>query len=252
MPAAINLFTPGDLEGSYSLPEVLELCDEAGYDGIEFLHRFPEAELSRARDTLVETGLGVPGAHLGPFLGLDEQPAELARTVESYAAVDCGALAISVGDADHFATLERITETARELSSLADTAAEHGIDFLYHSHHWEFQPPDGGENAVIDLLLDELDDSVGLELDVGWAAAGGDDPVARIEELGDRIEILHVKDVDIAAKRSVEIGTGDVNLAACIDAARSRDIEWFVYEHDEPADPITSLETGASQLEQLL
>lgn len=251
MRTGINLFTLSDLEDTHSLPEILELCADAGYDGVEFLHRFPDADLEQVIATLDETGLAVPGAHVGPFIGLEEQPAELERTIESYAAVDCGALAISVGNEDHFATRERIAETARALESLAATAADHGVGFLYHNHHWEFQPPRGTDEAIFDVLVDELDDSVGLELDVGWVAAGGDDPVERIEAHGDRIEILHVKDVDIAEKRSVEVGTGDVDLDACVAAARDQGVEWFVYEHDEPADPLESLETGAAFLDQL-
>ncbi|MFC6824953.1 sugar phosphate isomerase/epimerase family protein [Halopelagius fulvigenes] len=191
------------------------------------------------------TGLEVPGAHLGPFISLDEQPAELERTIESYAAVDCGALAVSVGDRAYFESADRIAEMAQKLESLAETAAGYDLDFLYHNHHWEFQPLSGTDTAIFDVQMAEIDDSVGVELDVGWVAAGGDDPVKRIESLGDRLEILHIKDVDIAEKRSVEVGEGDVDLASCVDAALATGVDWFVYEHDEPSDPLASLETGA-------
>ena len=97
----------------------------------------------------------------------------------------------------------------------------------------------------------ELDDSVGIELDVGWVAAGGDGPVERIKSLGDRLEILHVKDVDIAEKRSVEVGEGDVDFASCVDAALTVGVDWYVYEHGEPDDPLKSLETGARYLSNL-
>ncbi|WP_224450367.1 sugar phosphate isomerase/epimerase family protein [Haloprofundus salilacus] len=245
MQTAINLFTLSDFEKTHTLSDVLELCADAGYDGVEFLHRFPEADLESVKRTLESSGLTVPGAHLGPFISLDEQPAELERTIEMYAAVDCGALAISVGDQTYFETANRIAETARKLESLAETAADYDIDFLYHNHHWEFQPLSGTDTVIFDVLMAELDDSVGVELDVGWVAAGGDDPVERIELLGDRLEILHVKDVDIAEKRSVEVGEGGVDLASCVDAALAAGVDWFVYEHDEPDDPLTSLETGA-------
>lgn len=249
MQTGINLFTLSDLKESHTLPEVLELCAEAGYDGVEFLHRFPEADLSAVERTLDKTGLDVPGAHLGPFIGLDEQPVELRETVESYAAVGCDSLSISVGNQEHLADPDRIVETARKLESLADTANDYGIDFLYHNHHWEFQPPQGSDETIFDLLVAELDDSVGFELDIGWVAAGGDDPLARIDQLGDRIEILHVKDVDLDAKQSVEIGAGDVDLSACVEWARDLGVEWFIYEHDEPDDPLASLDTGADYLD---
>lgn len=248
MQAAINLFTLNDLEETHTLSEVLELCADAGYDGVEFLHRLPEADLEAVKRTLDSTGLAVPSAHLGPFTRLDEQPAELERTIESYAATDCGALAISVGDQAHFESADRIAETARKLESLAETAAGYDIDLLYHNHHWEFETLSGAETQIFDVLMAELDDSVGVELDVGWVAAGGDDPVERIKSLGNRLEILHVKDVDITEKRSVEVREGDVDLASCVDAALTIGVDWFVYEHDEPDDPLASLKTGARYL----
>lgn len=251
MQTAINLFTLSDLEGSYTLPEVLQLCADAGYDGVEFLHRFPKADPIHVQDTLDSTGLSVPCAHLGPFVGLDEQSKELERTIESYAAVDCSALAVSVGDEAHFESAERIAETARKLESLAETVADYDIDFLYHNHHLEFRFLPGTDTVIFDALMHELDDSVGVELDAGWAAAGGDDPVERLESLGDRTEILHVKDVNIEEKSSVEVGSGDVDLESCADAARAQGVDWFVYEHDEPADPLAPLETGAKYLGSL-
>lgn len=250
MQTGINLFTVRDLAGTYSLPEVLTLCATAGYDGVEFLHLFPEADLAALQDTLAETGLAVPSAHLGPFVSLDEKSSELERLIDSYAAVDCGALAVSVGERTRFETLPRIVETAHELESLADRAAEHGIDLLYHNHHWEFHPLEGRERPAFDYLLESLD-TVGIEFDVGWAAAGGANPVARIEELSDRIEILHVKDVVVDENCSVEVGTGDVDLAACVKTARENGVDWFVYEHDEPNDPRQSLETGIEYLDTL-
>lgn len=251
MQTAINLFTLSDLEERYTLSELLELCADAGYDGVEFLHRFPVADLETVRKTLDSTGLAVPGAHLGPFIGLDEQAAEIEQTIESYAAVDCSALAISVGDEKYFESVERIVETARKLESLADTAEDYDIDFLYHNHHWEFQPLEGIDSTIFDVLMSKLDDRVGVELDVGWVAAGGGDPVKRIEALGNRIRIMHVKDVDIAEKRSVEVGEGDVNLAACVNAALAQGIDWFIYEHDEPENALESLKTGAQYLNTL-
>ncbi len=243
MRTGINLFTLRDVDEP--LPQVLERVAEAGYDGVEFLHRLPDANSTAVVTALDETGLAVPGAHLGPFTPLSELPEELDTTIALYDAVECETLSVSIGD-EHFDSREQIAETATRLESLANRAAERDIDLLYHNHYWEFRSLD--ESTPFDILLDALDDRMGLELDVGWVAAGGDDPVERIRRHGDRLEILHVKDVDVTEKESVEVGTGDVDLAACIDAARDEGVEWFLYEHDEPDDPLESLHTGAAFL----
>ncbi|WP_101295794.1 sugar phosphate isomerase/epimerase family protein [Halegenticoccus soli] len=244
MRIGINLFTLRDLDAP--LPTVLERAAEAGYDGAEFLHRLPDANEEEIVETLDRTALAVPGAHLGPFTELSGLPTELERTIDLYDAIGCKTLAVSIGE-EHLSSRDNVRETAARLSGLADRAAGREIELLYHNHHWEFRSLDGA--TPFDLLLDSLDGRIGVELDVGWVAAGGADPVERIHTLGDRLSLLHVKDVNVARKASVEIGTGDVDLAACIDAARAEGVEWFIYEHDEPDDPIDSLDRGIAFLE---
>lgn len=246
MRTGINLFTLRDVDEP--LPRVLERITDAGYDGVEFLHHLPNADAEAVVDALDQTGLAVPGAHLGPFIDLPGLPAELDRTIDLYEAVDCKALAVSISE-DRLDSRTSIRETAARLEELATCAAERDIRFLYHNHHWEFRPLDG--STPFDLLLDSLDERVGVELDVGWVATGGSDPVERIHSLGDRLEILHVKDVDVVRKASVEIGTGDVDLAACVEAARAEGVEWYIYEYDEPDDPLDSLTRGATFLDRL-
>ncbi|HET7324394.1 MAG TPA: sugar phosphate isomerase/epimerase [Halococcus sp.] len=244
MQTGINLFTLRDIDEP--LPRVLERVADAGYDGVEFLHRLPEADVDAVIETLDETELEVPSSHLGPFVELEQLPSELDATIDTYVAVGCEALAVSIGE-EKLDSRASIRETASRLDALSARAAEHDIDFLYHNHHWEFRPLDG--STAFDYLLDATDD-IGIELDVGWVAAAGDDPVERIHRHGDQLEILHVKDANIATKESVEVGEGDVDLFSCIDAAREEGVEWFIYEHDEPTDALDSLERGSAFLDQ--
>ena len=245
MRTGINLFTLRDVEEP--LPDVLVRVADTGYDGVEFLHRLPEADIDAVVETLSRTGLAVPGAHLGPFVDLDEKARLLDETLGLYEAVGCEALAVSVGE-ERLDGPDAIRGTADLLGSMADRTADRGIDLLYHNHHWEFRPlPSLGGATPFDRLLETVDDRVGVELDAGWAAAGGADPVEYVHELGGRLAILHVKDVDIDRRASVEVGAGDVDLAACVDAARAEGVEWFVYEHDEPDDPARSLVRGSKR-----
>lgn len=246
MQTAINLFTLRDVEEP--LPTVLERVAAAGYDGCEFIHRLPKADVDAVRTTLEETGLDVPAAHLAPFTDLDDVPEAFDETAEIYDAVGCDALVLSIGD-HHFETAADVDETARKLDALADRLAEHGFDLLYHNHHWEFTELDG--RTRFDRLLEATDERIGVELDVGWAAAGGADPVELIDRLDERLSIVHVKDVDVDTKTSVEAGDGDVDLEACADAAVDVGVDWLVYEHDEPDDPLESLSRGASVLSRL-
>lgn len=80
------------------------------------------------------------------------------------------------------------------LNEAAVKAKAAGLGLAYHNHAAEFIEVDGTRG--FDVILRETDPAlVRFELDVAWAAAGGDDPVRLIRRLGARIARLHLKDL---------------------------------------------------------
>ncbi|MFJ4716489.1 sugar phosphate isomerase/epimerase family protein [Streptomyces sp. NPDC088785] len=133
--------------------------------------------------------------------------------------------------ADRWADAERIQQTATLLNDAAVIAADHGLRVGYHNHSQEFTPTVDGLSAY-EWFVARLDDAVGLELDVYWASAGGNDPVALLGRLGDRVTALHIKDgavvddpftsgapFDIALTRQVPAGRGEIAVDAALAAA---------------------------------
>jgi sugar phosphate isomerase/epimerase len=234
---AIQLYTLRDLDER--LPELLARVGEAGYDGVEFAGL--EDDAAEVNDALGEAGLDVAGAHV-PIEALTDSFAE---TVSRYRQVDCETFVVPYLDESHFETRTAAERTARELSALAARLAEEGIALHYHNHDHEFVALDGG--TAFDVLVEETE-GVRFELDVGWVAAAGHDPEALLDELGDRVSLVHCKDVRIESGEPVELGAGDVDLRGCIEAARCAGVEWLVYEHDRPSDPVASLRHGAERL----
>ena len=84
------------------------------------------------------------------------------------------------------------------------------------------------------------------------AALAGQDPVSLLERYGDRIEGVHLKDYDLDAEASVDLGDGDVDVAGCIGAARDAAVEWGIVEFESSDDPLASAERSAETLEELL
>lgn len=110
--------------------------------------------------------------------------------------------------------------------------------------------PDG--STGFETFIEETE--IKIELDVGWAQYAGRDPAALIEEYGDRMDVIHMKDVDTSAEWGEcfrEIGAGDVDMAAYAKAARDADVDWLIYEHDAPEDPVESVRHGAEFLDFL-
>jgi len=119
----------------------------------------------------------------------------------------------------------------------------------YHNHDAEFERVD--DSFALDVLLAET--GVGLELDVGWAAAADADPVALIDRYGDRLTAIHLKDIRLDSTAPggglpVDLGEGDVDLDGCLAAAVDADIPWIIFEYDAPPEPLASLETAGEWL----
>jgi sugar phosphate isomerase/epimerase len=116
--------------------------------------------------------------------------------------------------------------------------SEAGMEFGYHNHSAEFKMMDG--KTAFDWLFDLTDKKhVKVELDVGWVAVAGADPIALLEKYKERVIALHVKDV---AKRtspdkdpaSVALGEGTVDWKKVLGTAKKNGTKSFFYEQEEP------------------
>ena len=241
---AINLYSVRALDERAEA--VIDRVADAGYDGVQFSGRHtPEhADPETIAERLDERDLDATPAHIG-MDALRDDPEEI---IELYETVGVDAAVIPGIDSDNFQSAEAVDEIAAQVNALAENLDGRGWDLHYHNHAHEYV--DLGDEWAFERFIDATD--VGIELDVGWALVGGDDPAARIRSLGDRAELLHMKDMDTSVERGfVEIGEGDVDMQACADAAREVGTEWLVYEHDDPENPAETIEHGARYLNEL-
>jgi sugar phosphate isomerase/epimerase len=113
-----------------------------------------------------------------------------------------------------------------------------GMVFGYHNHHVEFKKFDG--TTGFDTLFASTDASlVKIELDVGWAVAAGQDPVAILNKYKGRVVALHVKDIGALAKdphdaTTVAVGEGTIDWKKVIGTAHANGVEHFFYEQEAP------------------
>jgi sugar phosphate isomerase/epimerase len=240
---AVQLYTLRDL--NEPLPAVLDRVGDTSLDGVEFAHRFAESDTEAVADTLDQHDLSCAAAHIG----IDSLENDLEGTLEPYRDVGCETVVVPWLDAEYFER-DAIDATAARLTDLAETVADHGMDFCYHNHEHELV--EVGDRTALHELVERTSDAVGFEIDTGWVAAGGTDPAAFIETYPDRIPLVHVTDSDIATATPAEVGEGDCDIDACLDAASEADAEWMIYEHDEPTDSVSSLHHGSEYLSQYL
>ena len=108
--------------------------------------------------------------------------------------------------------------------------------------------PDAPRWSVLLLTLDTLrPDHLSLELDTGWWAAVGRDPVAGVHGWGRRVRRMHLKDL-VAGQDPpwVDVGDGSLDVAGVLGAARAHGVPWVIVEHDTPRDPIATLRRSAA------
>lgn len=149
------------------------------------------------------------------------------------------------------AALDRIGERARSM----------GLLFGYHNHVGEFLDYDGF--MPLDEIVRLTDPAnVVLELDLGWVAGAGLDPVAMIERYAQRIHLLHVKDLATSERtpgkmvsdaRTTPIGEGTIDWPAVFRAAERAPIHSYFVEQEPPftEPPLEALEKSIAYLRRL-
>jgi sugar phosphate isomerase/epimerase len=113
-----------------------------------------------------------------------------------------------------------------------------GLTFGYHNHHVEFKK--FGDKTAYETLMAETDPAlVKIELDVGWAVAAGQDPVAMLNKYKGRVVALHVKDIgkldpDPHKATTVAVGEGTIDWKKVIGTAHANGVQHYFYEQEEP------------------
>lgn len=167
-----------------------------------------------------------------------------------------GPVVSEVKDAD------QIRRMAERLNRLGSICRREGLVLGYHNHHMEFV--DVGETRAYDLLLSRTDpDLLRMELDVGWARAGGVAPEEYLALYRGRFVSCHLKDFapgrPLPAEgapipnmwRMVAPGEGVVDFAKILAEMDRQGIEHGFVECDLPKDPMEVARRGIRYLKGL-
>lgn len=256
-PLGVQLYSLGDLRDD-KLAAALNGVAAVGYATTELAGYFGHTakELRAAHDA---AGLRCISAHVGIKKGDAIEPGldgDLGRVAEDMHTL--GATAIIVpgfpapaelnlkpnpGESfpDYFVrgsravTAEHWKQRAARLNTLTERFKGEGLALGYHNHFGEFLDLGGGRRGI-DILLAETSPQTIFELDVGWAVAGGADPIAVLKAHPTRFKALHVKDMvastapgSVIGHRTVAVGAGDTDWRKILaTATRIGATRWFV------------------------
>jgi sugar phosphate isomerase/epimerase len=241
---AVQLYTLR-AETARDLPGTLSKVSDAGYRAVE-LAGLPPIEPERLRDLLAAEQLAPMASHES----LETLRADLDAVLHRMTVVGCPRVIVPwLPDAER-ADPAGVRRLAGELGEIAKVCAARGISLGYHNHAFEFEPLDG--TTVWDVLLDSLTFDIELEIDVYWAAIGGRDPVEVIRSAGERVRLLHMKDVAAGPERGdVTPGDGTLPWPEIVAAGTAAGVDWYVVEEDNPRDAVAEIARGLDFLRGL-
>lgn len=130
--------------------------------------------------------------------------------------------------------------TAALLNEKGSALKPLGINVAYHNHNLEFAPV--GKTTGWDILWRETQpDLVSFEIDVGWIATAGLDPVRFLDRARGRVRLLHVKDVAAGnmvnygiTMKPAEVGAGTLPWSRILPAAHRAGVRHFLVEQEPP------------------
>ena len=131
-------------------------------------------------------------------------------------------------------TIEHYQKSADMFNEAGEQCKKSGILFGYHNHETEFETVDG--QVLYDVLMDRCQPNlVHMEMDLGWVIAAGKDPFAYFKKYPGRFPLWHLKDMNVAEKKSVEFGKGSVDIIGLLKQSKQAGMKYYFVEQEDYA-----------------
>lgn len=199
-----------------------------GFMGIEPAG-FPGIEPRKASSLFNELGLTVTSIHAP--LPLGDRKNEI---LDLMALLKCPYLIVPYLPPEDFKDRDSINKISEKLNEGNVIAKENGFRLGYHNHWWEAEIKIDGVPAY-KILVENLDKDIIFQVDTYWMKTGGLDVVEVIRELGQRVQLLHVKDGPaVKDEPMTAVGDGVMDWEAIISASQEH-TDWLIVEMDRCA-----------------
>jgi sugar phosphate isomerase/epimerase len=153
-------------------------------------------------------------------------------------------------------------DLAKKFNEAGALARDHGLQFFYHNHNFEFENKQADGRPVYDILLEKCDyDLVKFELDLFWITEGGANAVEYLSADPSRFWAYHVKDHVWGRRANAanfeDVGPGMLDFPDLFAAGNGRRLDkHFFIEHDEPwlshpNDPQAEFKTAKAGIQYL-
>ena len=245
---AAQLYTVRDFTNTPAeIATTMKKVKQLGYDAVQCsaLGAIDAHELKRIVDG---EGLTICATHTDYDRMRDDPQA----VIDEHNLWGCKHAAIG-GLPQEYRSAEGYARFAKEASEVAKRLAEGGLTFSYHNHSFELERFNG--RTGLEILYEDSDPKYfNSELDTYWIQHGGADPAAWIRQLKGRAHIVHLKDMAMDGRTQLfaEVGEGNLNWPAILDACTEANVEWYIVEQDTcQRDPFESLGISLRNLKEM-
>lgn len=242
---ALQLYTVRAHTASDILGTLRQLA-EMGYRAVEFAG-YANSTPREIRAALDDYGLRAISAHV-PFTGLEADPQQVLGDLQT---LGCQFAVVPSLPKERRADAGGVGQVADTFNRWGELCRARGMRFGYHNHAFEFEPL--GDSTLFEQLAAGTDPAlVDLELDIFWAHHAGADPIDLIGRYGERMPLLHVKDMAPDAERSdAPVGEGILPWPRILAAGAAAGTQYYIVEQDHPKNPLEDVRTSLRNLEQM-
>lgn len=219
---------------------------EIGYEGVELFGSLATHKPEFLRDCLDECGLEICGFHTG---WQEFETEEKIKNVISYMkTLGCDYVIVPWMPEK---TVEQWREQICAFNKLCARFREEGLRFGFHAHKGEMSKISNGMCAW-EIIGDKTPADFIMQIDIGNAASGGQDPIALYKKYAGKGVTVHYKAYSNDKGTDCSIGEDDMDWNEIVNISKSvPECAWAIVEKDAQ-DNFVSVEKSFKALKKLV
>jgi len=245
---AAQLYTVRDFtKTAKDFEETLKKLKGIGYDAIQVSAIGP-IDYKEVKQIADSFDMKICVTH-SPF---DRMKTDLQNLIDEHKHWGCDYIGLGSLPNEFRSSFESQMEFVDIINPIAKEIAQSGLKFVYHNHRFEFEKFNG--KNFFEVVVENTDSKeVGFLVDTYWVQAGGVSPSAFISKYADRIDVIHLKDMQVIedAITMAEVGEGNMDWAPIMKVCEDINVKWYAVEQDVCyRDPFESLEMSLKNVKK--